>query len=126
MEGGRGNFRAKALGAATMNIHGAEHLTPVELEAELAAGGRVVFYEYCISLVILTLRCPTGLYLLLPGEYGLVQGLPYTLLSFFLGWWGVPMGILYTALALVTNLSGGRDVTDEVRASLALPAEIVE
>jgi hypothetical protein len=109
-----------------MTIHGAEHLTPAELEAELAAGGRVVFYEYCISLLVLTLRCPTGLYLLYPGEQGIVQGLPYTLLSLFLGWWGIPMGILYTLLALVTNLSGGRDVTDEVRASLAGPAELVE
>jgi hypothetical protein len=36
------------------------------------------------------------------------------------------MGILYTSLALVTNLSGGCDVTDEVRASLASPAELVE
>jgi hypothetical protein len=109
-----------------LNIHGAEHLTPAELEAELAAGCRVVFYEFCISLLILTLRCPSRLHLLHPGEYGLSRGMPYTLLSFFLGWWGIPMGILYTPLVLVTNLSGGRDVTDEVRASLAVPAALVE
>jgi hypothetical protein len=40
------------------------------------------------------------------------------MLSLLFGWWGIPMGILYTALALVTNLSGGCDVTDEVSALL--------
>lgn len=109
-----------------MNIHGAEHLTPAELDAELAAGCRIVFYEFCISLVVLTLRCPSGLHLLYPGEYGISRGMPYTLLTFFLGWWGIPMGIVYTPLALVTNLTGGRDVTDEVRATLGGQADLAE
>lgn len=98
-----------------MRIRGAEHLTPAELSAELAAGGRLVFYEYCISLLVLTLRCPTDLYLLQPGELGWWRGLPYTLVSLLLGWWGIPMGVLYTPLVVLTNLAGGCDVTDEVR-----------
>jgi hypothetical protein len=98
-----------------MRIRGAEHLTPTELAADLAAGGRLVFYEYCISLLVLTLRCPTDLYLLRPGEWGVWRGLPYTFLSLLLGWWGIPMGVLYTPLAVLTNLGGGCDVTDEVR-----------
>ncbi len=101
-----------------MRIRGAEGLTATELDAELAAGGRVVFYEYCISLVVLTLRRPSALRLLRPGELGLVRGLPYTLLSLVLGWWGVPWGIIYTPLTILTNCSGGRDVTAEVRARL--------
>jgi hypothetical protein len=105
-----------------MRIRGATHLTPQELAAALAAGGRVVFFEYCISVVVLTLRCPTEPVLLLPGQSALLRALPYTLLSLLLGWWGVPMGILYTPLALVTNLSGGCDVTDEVAALLRAPA----
>ena len=101
-----------------MRIRGADNLTPAQLADELAAGGRVVFYEYCISLIVLTLRCPTDLYLLRPGEGGVWRGLPYTLLSLLLGWWGIPMGILYTPLAVLTNLGGGCDVTDEVRTLL--------
>jgi hypothetical protein len=104
-----------------MRIRGAEHLTPAELAAELAAGGRLVFYEYCISLLILTLRCPTDLYLLRPGELGLLRGLPYTFVSLLLGWWGIPMGVLYTPLVVLTNLGGGCDVTDEVRPLLREP-----
>ena len=97
-----------------MQIRGAENLTPAELAAELAAGGRLVFYEYCISLIFLTLRCPSAVHLLRRGDSGLVRGLPYTVLSLLLGWWGIPMGVLYTPLVLFTNLSGGCDVTEEL------------
>jgi hypothetical protein len=98
-----------------MRIHGIDNLTPEELEQALAAGGRFVFYEYCISVVVATLRRPTGVYFLRSGELGLVRGLPFTLISLLLGWWGVPWGLIYTPLTLVTNLSGGRDATPAVR-----------
>jgi hypothetical protein len=97
-----------------VRIHGAEHLTREGLVTTLQAGGRLVFFEYCISLVILTLRCPSGVYLLQPDETGLLKGLPFTLVTALLGWWGLPMGIVYTPLVLFTNLSGGCDVTEEL------------
>jgi hypothetical protein len=97
-----------------MRIRGAEELSAEQLAAELAAGSRLVFFEYCISVVLLTLRCPTDVYLLRPGDSALLRGLPYTLLSLMLGWWGVPLGLFYTPFTLITNLSGGCDVTDEV------------
>jgi hypothetical protein len=97
-----------------MRIAGIDNLTPQELEAELAAGGRFVFYEFCISFVFLTLRCPTSIRFLRPQEFGVVRGLPYVFLSLLLGWWGVPWGIIYTPLTIFTNLCGGHDVTEEV------------
>lgn len=103
-----------------MRIRGIEHLSRAELDRELAAGRRLVFFEYCISLVIVTLRRPSAVYLLRPGERGFLRGLPYTMLSVLLGWWGVPWGLLYTPRVLLTNLSGGRDVTAEVRSVLFL------
>jgi hypothetical protein len=87
-----------------------------ELEHQLAAGGRFVQFEFCISLLLMTLRRPSGVYWLAPGELGLWRGMPFTLISLVLGWWGLPWGIIYTPLVLLTNLSGGRDVTPEVRA----------
>jgi hypothetical protein len=78
-----------------------------------ATGSRLVFYEYCISLVFITLRRPSRLHRLAPGRSGVVEGLPYTLLTLALGWWGIPWGIIYTPLVLWTNLSGGREITAE-------------
>jgi hypothetical protein len=101
-----------------MRIHGIDDWTLADVDAELAAGGRFVFYEYCISLIIATLRQRTGIYLVRADELGLVRGLPFTLISLLLGWWGIPWGIIYTPLTLITNFSGGRDVTPEIRALL--------
>jgi hypothetical protein len=108
-----------------MRIIGAENLSAADLQAELARGGRLVFFEYCISFVFVTLRSPSGVYLLRAGETGLVRGLSYSVLSLVLGWWGVPWGIIYTPLTLWTNLSGGRDVTAELRTYLpGAPTEL--
>jgi hypothetical protein len=101
-----------------MQIHGIGGMSADEVDAELAAGGRFVFYEYCISLILLTLRRQTSVYFLRPGELGLIRGLPFTLLSLLLGWWGLPWGIIYTPMVLVTNFSGGCDVTPQVQAML--------
>jgi hypothetical protein len=101
-----------------MRIDGIENLTLDELEAGLAAGGRFVVYEYCISLIVLTRRCPTAVRYLPPTDWGVVHGLPWVLLSLLLGWWGLPWGIIYTPLTIFTNLCGGHDVTDEVWARI--------
>ena len=46
----------------------------------------------------------------------------YTLISLLAGWWGIPWGPIYTITSLVTNLRGGKDVTQHVIASLGQPA----
>jgi hypothetical protein len=101
-----------------VRIRGIDPLTPAALDKELAAGGRLVFFEYCISLVFATTRRTSEVYLLRQGDHGLIRGMPYTLLSLLFGWWGVPWGLVYTPLTLLTNLSGGIDVTGEVRDTL--------
>jgi hypothetical protein len=97
-----------------MPIHGIDKLSLRELEQELTNGGCFVFYEYCISLVFITLRRPTDIYFLRGNDAGLLRGIPFVLISLFLGWWGLPWGIIYTPLTIFTNLSGGHDVTAEV------------
>ena len=105
-----------------MRIRGIERLAPDEIEALVAAGSRFVFYELCISLVVATLRRPSAVHLLRPGERGIVRGLPYTAVSLLLGWWGIPWGFVHTPLAIITNSSGGCDVTAEVLRRLRQPA----
>ncbi len=94
-----------------MQIQGIEGLTRADLERELAAGARFVFYEYCISLLLFTLRRPSRVFFVRTGDGRLVRGLPYSLLSMVFGWWGLPWGMIYTPLALITNFGGGCDIT---------------
>jgi hypothetical protein len=96
-------------------------LTLGEVEAALATGGRFVVFEYCISLIVVTLRRPSRVYVIRAGKTGLLPGFPYTILSLLLGWWGVPWGFIYTPLVVLTNLSGGCDITAQVRAMLDTP-----
>jgi hypothetical protein len=97
-----------------MPIYGIDKLTLRQVEQELSDGGCFVFYEYCISLVFVTLRRPTGIYFLRANDTGLLRGIPFVLISLLLGWWGLPWGVIYTPLTIFTNLSGGHDVTTEV------------
>lgn len=93
-----------------MAIAGTEGLTDAQIRQELARGARFVVFEYTVSIIILTFRRSSPVHFLRPGESALAKGLPYTLISLFFGWWGFPFGLIYTPMALVTNLSGGRDV----------------
>jgi hypothetical protein len=89
-----------------------------EIRAGVASGKRVVCFECCISFIVVTQRRTSGLYLLEPNELGLLRGLPYTLLTLVMGWWGLPWGVIITPQVLFINLCGGRDVTAETLARL--------
>jgi hypothetical protein len=79
--------------------------------------GRWVVFEYCISLVAVTLRRPSRPFCVKPGQWAWVRGLPYTGISLLLGWWGLPWGVIYTPVTIYTNLCGGCDITAQVRAA---------
>ena len=89
-----------------------------ELQQELQQGGRFVMYQYCISILILTFKRSSNVYFIRHEENSIVKGLPFTLLSLLLGWWGIPWGPIYTIQAVWNNFKGGKDVTKEVLASM--------
>ena len=97
-----------------MIIKGAEAMNAHEVAAEVARGGKIVIFEYCISLVVVTFKRPSAPHLVRAGQGTFGLALPYILLSLAFGWWGFPWGFIYTPMALFTNLSGGRDVTHQV------------
>ncbi len=82
-------------------------------------GAKFVVFGYCMSFLIITLRRSSDVQFVREGESPLVKGLPYTLLSLFIGWWGFPWGLIYTPVVIIQNLSGGKDVTAAVMDSLA-------
>lgn len=84
-----------------------------EPQAKPADGDRYVIFEYCISLIAVTFRRPSGPIRLRPGQRAWVRGLPYCLVSLVFGWWGLPWGVIYTPLTIFTNLTGGCDITSQ-------------
>jgi len=92
----------------------ANSLGPAE-GAGPAPAGRWVAYEYCISLIAVTLRRTSRPIYLQPGQIAWVHGLPYVGISLLLGWWGLPWGVIYTPVTIFANLAGGCDITAQVR-----------
>ena len=97
-----------------MPIKGLEGMNDAQIEAELRQGAKFVVFQYCISILILTFRRSSDVHFIKSGKSPFMLGLPYTLLSLFLGWWGIPWGPIYTIGAIVTNFGGGKDVTGEL------------
>lgn len=102
-----------------MKIKNIEGLSAKDLQQEAGVGGRFVYYAFTISLIVVTFKRTSGVYLVRHGENRMTKGMAFTLLSFFLGWWGLPFGPKYTIESIRTNLKGGKDVTDEVMATVA-------
>lgn len=101
-----------------MAIKNMEGLTTDQINRELAQGAKFVIYHYTISIVVMTFRRSSDIYFVRAGEGGVGKGLPYVLLSLVLGWWGIPWGPIYTIQSLYYNLGGGKDVTQDVLASV--------
>lgn len=104
-----------------MKIIGIESMSNMELQMELQRGGKFVTFQYCISILVMTFKRQSNIYFIKADENAVVKGLPFTLLSLFLGWWGIPWGIIYTIEALAINFKGGRDVTQQIVATMTKP-----
>ncbi|MBD2088452.1 hypothetical protein H6F67_01015 [Microcoleus sp. FACHB-1515] len=106
-----------------MMIRGIEGMTPEAIDAELQRGAKFVLFQYCISVLILTFKRPSDIYFVKSNESAIVKGLRFSLISFFLGWWGIPWGPIYTIGTFIVNFKGGRDITAEVIGSFNQPSD---
>ena len=108
-----------------VKIRGIEGMRAEEVDFEIQRGARFVFFQYCVSIVVLTFRRASHVYFLRQGENAVTKGLPFTLLSLVAGWWGIPWGPIYTIQSVYNNSRGGKDVTESVlnsvRAETAAP-----
>ncbi len=102
-----------------MRIKNIDGLTAGDLQREADNGARFIFFAWTISLIVVTFKRTSGVYLVRSGTSTALKGLPYTVLSLLLGWWGFPFGPKYTIGSILTNLKGGKDVTDDVMATVA-------
>jgi len=93
-------------------------LTVEQINMELSNGARFVVFQYCISIVVMTFKRGSAVYFIRSDESTAKHSVGFTLLTLVLGWWGIPWGPIYTIGSLYTNISGGKDVTQEVLAAM--------
>ena len=99
-------------------IKGIEGMTTQELSSELERGGKFVVFQYCFSIIIMTFKRGSDIHFIKSGESAASKSIGFTLLSLVFGWWGFPWGPIYTIGSVYTNLSGGKDITQEILNSL--------
>ncbi|HSU28967.1 MAG TPA: hypothetical protein VLJ68_11325 [Chitinophagaceae bacterium] len=102
-----------------MKIKNIDGLSAQELQVAVTHGARFVHYPFILSLIIVTFKRTSGVYLVRENENAAIKGFPFTLLSALFGWWGIPFGPKHTFESIRTNLRGGKDVTEEVMSVVA-------
>lgn len=107
-----------------MTISEIKNMSREQLSFELQQGGTFVRYNYCISLVVVSLK-RTSVHFVKAGESRVTRGLPFSLISLVCGWWGIPWGPIWTIQALAVNFGGGTDITAEVRRAMG-PIGVVQ
>ena len=103
----------------SIQIHGAEGMSPAQIRQALQSGGRCVTYGYCISIIVMSYKRSSKLYLLPAGEADWGRRIGFSLLSLVAGPWGIPWGPIWTLTTLFSNLGGGRNVTGELLSALS-------
>ena len=98
-------------------------MSPGEVLFEVELGARFVVFDYVVSVLIVAYLRRSPAYFLRPGQSALPRGLPYALLSFFLGWWNFPWGLIRTHQRIYETLLGGRDITQRVVESIKVNPE---
>lgn len=101
--------------ASIKNIDG---MTIEEINRELERGAKFVIFEYCVSILVMTFKRGSDVHFIKSGESTAGSSILYTLITLVFGWWGFPWGPIYSIGSLFTNLTGGKDVTQEVIQSI--------
>jgi len=107
-------------------IKGLEGLTDNDINRELERGAKFVFYQYTISILVMTFRRSSSVYFIKGGESTVTKGLGFSFITLLLGWWGIPWGPIYSIGSLFNNFTGGKDVTAQVVNSFKTPENTPE
>ncbi len=109
-----------------LTLGGTRPLFDEELRTRVAAGARCVRFEFCFSLLVVTVRRQSPVYLTSSWEQRYLRGLWYSVLALLLGPWGIPWGLLWTPWAVWVNTTGGVDCTDEILAWLDSAPQVAQ
>jgi len=95
-----------------MKLKSINGLTADDLMNEAEKGSRFICFECTVSVLVVSFKRKSEVYLVGKGEKLLAKALFFTLISILFGWWALPDGPKNTIESIKTNVSGGRDVTD--------------
>ncbi|CAJ36406.1 hypothetical protein [Methanocella arvoryzae] len=99
-------------------IIGLEGITHEQLSDELNNGSKFVVYQRCVSLLIVSNLSSSDIYHIKPNGKYPNERYTATLFSLLFGWWGFPWGFIWTPMAAIRNLLGGKNVTEEAMSQL--------
>ena len=85
---------------------------PKLLAAYNAKGGSIIEYQRVASCMVASQKSSNYVWVP-PDANRVLRSLPYTLSTLLFGWWSL-YGFAWTIQALITNLGGGRDATEEL------------
>jgi hypothetical protein len=100
-------------GSRLIHLAGSRPRFPEEIRSCVTAGARLVRFEICVSFLFVTIRRQSPLYLTESWQERYLRGFCYSVLTVFLGLWGVPWGLIWTPRAIWVNLTGGVDETEK-------------
>jgi len=101
-------------------------LKPDELLDAFERGATVVRYPYVISAVVASFSMESRAMLIEQPNERYTKAIPYLLVTFVFGWWGVPWGPIFTGKALWSLFQGGEDITESIREELVFQLVGVE
>ncbi len=94
-------------------IIGIKQMSPAEITYKVRNGARFVIFEYCISPLVVTLNYDSDIYFLEPNEDPRKHSLRFILITLFFGWFSL-FGPINTIQCLLTNIRGGKDITNHI------------
>lgn len=101
-----------------MQIKNIEGLNVVQIKELVSQGAEFVYFPYTVSFVLGTVRRSSSIYFIRPDEGKFKYSYKHVGVNALLGWWGIPWGPIYTIGSMYHQLSGGKDVTQEVLSEL--------
>lgn len=102
-----------------MKIIGIKDMSLDQVKNEIDNGGRFISFNYCISLLVVSLKRSSNIYFIRSNEKTINKSIIFTWITLFLGWWGIPWGPIYSIQSIFKNLKGGVDVTQNVMDSIS-------
>lgn len=96
------------------NIKNLEGLTFAQISNEIERGAKFVTFPYAVSIIVMTFRRGSDIYFVRGDESSFKHSYGFILITLLFGWWGIPWGPIYSIGSLFSNLTGGKDVTQEV------------